>query len=509
MSSLHNPTIKDKMISKVLCAGLLAAVVQCRQQSSLADKVLVVLRCMRSIGLDLVRLSLEEQDRPFREKSCDVHCPKCGQSARLHKKRNRKNRFTLLGKVTYHRCSYRCPACRNCFFPLDHLLDINLKEHRGHSREFVSELVLLCTIVPYQKGCDLFHRLCGFTVSHPLAWKLTMAVGTALYDNEMDEAAKLWSERRDKPELFEPTPHQLRSKKRARRVYVMLDNSKLGMQEGKRGRHAPRKCRRKRGQLKSTRKSTRDTESWRDARALIIFDEQDLATHHSGKRRTILHRRVVAHIGSNEEWYQVVHKAFYDEGVYWAHEVVVIADGGHGIWELIDELLPTTDRRKVVQILDWFHAASHIWTVGKLLKGIDKKGRPTRKCIAWVDGLLEYLNKGDVSNVLQRLRKIKKGSHEARKELKNLIKYFTKHRDRMRYAWCRKKQMLIGSGAIESVHKWVIQVRCKLPGMRWSSSGANAMLRLRCAWASERWDDIFKSERQAPPQILREEPLAA
>ena len=45
-----------------------------------------------------------------------------------------------------------------------------------------------------------------------------MAVGTALYDNEIDEAAMLWLERSDNPELFEPTPHQLRNKKRAQRV---------------------------------------------------------------------------------------------------------------------------------------------------------------------------------------------------------------------------------------------------------------------------------------------------
>ena len=59
--------------------------------------------------------------------------------------------------------------------------------------------------------------------------------------------------------------------------------------------------------------------------------------------------------------------------------------------------------------------------------------------------------------------------------------------------------MLIGSGAIESVHKWVIQARCKLSGMRWSLVGVNAMLRLRCAWASGRWDEIFQSERHGPP----------
>lgn len=101
----------------------------------------------------------------------------------------------------------------------------------------------------------------------------------------------------------------------------------------------------------------------------------------------------------------------------------------------------------------------------------------TKACCEWVRGLLDYLERGEVSNVLQRLRKIKKGSVEARAKLDDLIKYFDKHRERMRYAALRKA---------------VIQARCRPPGMRWSVEGANAMLRLRCAWASGRLDDIFQ-----------------
>ena len=45
------------------------------------------------------------------------------------------------------------------------------------------------------------------------------------------------------------------------------------------------------------------------------------------------------------------------------------------------------------------------------------------------------------------------------------------------------------------MHKWVIQARCKQAGMAWSEQGVNAMLRLRCVWASGRWDEIV-----APPK---------
>ncbi len=57
--------------------------------------------------------------------------------------------------------------------------------------------------------------------------------------------------------------------------------------------------------------------------------------------------------------------------------------------------------------------------------------------------------------------------------------------------------MTIGAGAIESIHKWVIQVHCKQAGMAWSEAGVNAMLRLRCVWASGRWDEIFTPAARA------------
>jgi hypothetical protein len=70
-----------------------------------------------------------------------------------------------------------------------------------------------------------------------------------------------------------------------------------------------------------------------------------------------------------------------------------------------------------------------------------------------------------------------------------------------------KHDMLIGSGAIEGIHSWVIQARCRLPGMRWSIEGANIMLRLRCAWASGRFDEDF--ELAAAPDPASAEDLKA
>ncbi len=111
--------------------------------------------------------------------------------------------------------------------------------------------------------------------------------------------------------------------------------------------------------------------------------------------------------------------------------------------------------------------------------------------------------------MLGRLRKLKPKSETAQDEVRKCIEYFNKHQKRMRYAWYRKHSMLIGSGAIESVHAWVIQARCRLPGMRWSVEGANVMLRLRCAWASGCFDEEFALAADSAPATTEELDVAA
>ena len=54
----------------------------------------------------------------------------------------------------------------------------------------------------------------------------------------------------------------------------------------------------------------------------------------------------------------------------------------------------------------------------------------------------------------------------------------------MQYHFFREKGLLIGSGAIESAHKDVLQARLKLSGQRWTMKGLQQMAQLRCVYKS-------------------------
>jgi hypothetical protein len=499
-----------------LIVTLQALVTRAHQTEGLAALVGVVLSGVRELGRLLLRLVLEQRDaQQHRQRTAAPRCPHCGRT--LSKPRRQEvERLTLLGRLRYTRYRWLCRSCHHGHAPLDATLGL-VTEHEGHSGEAIRELALLCTLHAFEQGCALFERCFGCPVSTHLAYRVVMRLGRSLYTAEQRRAEELWALRHQEPERFEPTPAELRRRSRARRLYVMLDNSKGRIQEGKRGRGATKRTKQQGVRerfnvavqgpvlVKRTEQdhAERGEGDFRDVRALLIYQEDDVAAVSKG-RRALLRRRVLAHVGTKEQWLQLLHMAFHDEGVYQAHEVVVVADGGAGIWEAIDELLPSTSTRQVVEILDWCHAVSHLWAVAKQWKRGHAKQHVQARA-QWVDGLVKYLAEGQVSNVVQRLQRLRNGKQGSlAEELDRCLEYFQTHRQRMRYRQYREAGMTIGSGAIESVHKWVIQARCMQAGMAWSEAGINAMLRLRCAWASGRWDDVFAPAPPGPAQIAND-----
>ncbi len=69
----------------------------------------------------------------------------------------------------------------------------------------------------------------------------------------------------------------------------------------------------------------------------------------------------------------------------------------------------------------------------------------------------------------------------ATKTLETERGYFHTNAERMQYSTYRDQGLPVGSGAVESAAKHLVQQRMKRAGMRWSGRGARAILQLRCA----------------------------
>ena len=62
----------------------------------------------------------------------------------------------------------------------------------------------------------------------------------------------------------------------------------------------------------------------------------------------------------------------------------------------------------------------------------------------------------------------------------------------MRYKEYRNKGLDIGSGAIESAHRIVIQTRMKQSGMHWKKSNVQSIASLRSKYLSGQWTSIVE-----------------
>ena len=79
------------------------------------------------------------------------------------------------------------------------------------------------------------------------------------------------------------------------------------------------------------------------------------------------------------------------------------------------------------------------------------------------------------------------------------IRYLTKHseRGRLRYDVSGAVAVPMGSGAIESTIRRVINLRLKGNGIYWTEDNAEAVFQLRAAVVSGRWEEIVEHTREA------------
>lgn len=172
-------------------------------------------------------------------------------------------------------------------------------------------------------------------------------------------------------------------------------------------------------------------------------------------------------------------------GLEQAQTVVCVADGAAWIWAL---MFICFARR--IEVLDWWHAVQRLWTLANACL-------PAEAAAAWVAQHKQHWLHDQLRQVLRAVRLLYPRGTLLPDAVRQAVGYLFANRRRMRYGTYRQAGYPIGSGTVESACKVVVQQRMKQAGMRWSRRGAQAMLALRCALLSGRWDAA--SAALAPP----------
>jgi hypothetical protein len=156
--------------------------------------------------------------------------------------------------------------------------------------------------------------------------------------------------------------------------------------------------------------------------------------------------------------------------------VVVLADGAVWIWNLAAEHFG--ERTEVV---DFSHAGEHVWARAHALFG-----EGTGMAARWADFALIALRHQGAASLLALLAEITPPTPAAAEALRRERQYFRAHHARMDYPAFHAQGLPLGSGAVESAGKHLVQLRMKRAGARWSDEGGNAVLAVRCRLTSDR-----------------------
>jgi hypothetical protein len=153
-------------------------------------------------------------------------------------------------------------------------------------------------------------------------------------------------------------------------------------------------------------------------------------------------------------------------------QVVVLADGAVWIWHLAAEHFGER-----VEIVDFYHASEHLWAVAKALY-------EETTAAAWAKTQVDTLREQGVVPVQAALAAAQAPTPEAQEVLRRERGYFRTNAARMDYPAFRAAGLPIGSGAVESSAGHLAQQRLKLSGARWSATGAQYVMNVRCQLAS-------------------------
>ena len=191
-------------------------------------------------------------------------------------------------------------------------------------------------------------------------------------------------------------------------------------------------------------------------------------------------------------------------GVETAPQVVAVTDGAEWEQGFIDY-----HREDAVRVLDFPHAAEYVARMGTAVWGTE-----TATAKEWLSKQLHTLKHEGPTDVLSELRTLVQ-NHPELPELSEPWAYLEKREAHMQYPACLAEGWPMGSGAVESGNKVVVEARLKGAGMHWARAHVNPMVALRGAMCSDRWQEARSQiltyqhqQAQRTRQLRRERHLA-
>jgi hypothetical protein len=256
---------------------------------------------------------------------------------------------------------------------------------------------------------------------------------------------------------------------RGRRVVISGDGGRVRLREPKRGPKTRKGRRRYRG-------------AWREPKLFIVY-----VVDAQGKLAKCFAPVLDGTLRGPDAWLSLLRGYLQSLRLEQADQVLFVADGAHWIWNRVGALVKALglDRQRVHELIDFYHAVEHLGKVAALRQSWSAKERRR-----WVRQHRQLLLKGHVESVMEAVRALCRGRHT--KAVTTERNYFIRHQQRMDYPTMKTLGLPLGSGAVESAIRRVVNLRLKGSCLFWYRENADKMLMLRSYYKAGRWNLLKK-----------------
>lgn len=220
---------------------------------------------------------------------------------------------------------------------------------------------------------------------------------------------------------------------------------------------------------------TRD-DGWKEVKVMRLFKSSDCIDP-NGKASWIRHSQYYGYLGDSKTFTDKVDSLLTNYDVS-PNKLVFLSDGAIWIKNWIQDAYPGS-----IAILDYFHALEHLHEFKQKVFGETNEGKE------WAEEQSRLLLESKTEDVINNIKKA--GGDEKIKDVEKLVSYYESNKTRMDYKYYKTIGAgIIGSGAIESAHRTLIQDRMKKAGQRWSKEGAQNMIHLKAIYLNEMWNTV-------------------
>jgi hypothetical protein len=325
----------------------------------------------------------------------------------------------------------------------------------------VESIVLLGTVMRFERVPLVLDRLLAVPVSVETARRLTEAVGRTRVALEDAEAARL---RATLPMPASGPAVQLLS----------LDGAMVPLVGGE----------------------------WAEVKTLALGEVEPVSAADGSVRVRTTALSYVSRLTDAETFRDLARGELYRRGTAAAGVVCAVQDGAEWQQRFVDHHRPDA-----VRILDFPHGIEHLATVGRAVFGSG-----TAAFSEWLGCQAHTFKHGDPDQVLRAVRTLDLTTAvdpDAARHRDEALAYFEKRRAQITYADFRKLGDPIGSGAVESANKLVVEARLKGSGMRWLRASVSPMVCLRDLLWSDRWAAEWGTTWRAHLAAARRRPTPA